>query len=76
MATKEKINVVLDRHTASLLKDFAKGDGVSVSREAQYLLRDALMEDMGLAYMVRERVRTFNKRKAISHRELKKRLGL
>jgi len=54
------------------LSRVAKRDGASLSLKARDLLRDALetYEDLALARIAEERERTFDRSRALSHREL------
>lgn len=79
MAAKNpRINMVLEKPLYKAVRDLAKHEGVSISQKARDLVRDALelLEDIGLDAMAEERMRTFNKKTAITHAEMRRRVGL
>jgi hypothetical protein len=71
-----RVNVVLDPKLYKDLKEMAEGDGISLSLKARELLMEAmeLHEDECWAKAAGERLRTFDRKKALTLGELKKRL--
>lgn len=67
-----RVNVVLERPLYEALARLARRDGTSLSLKARDLLRDALEthEDLALDQVARERERTFDRSRALSHREV------
>lgn len=73
MATKmPRLNVVLERPIYFAIVKMAKREGVSLSLKARDLIREALefCEDLYWAKQARMRERTFNRKKALSHRKV------
>lgn len=73
MPTKNpRINVVLEKPLYDSIKKIASKEGVSVSLKARDLLRDALEthEDLILDEIASEREKTFNRDKALTHKEI------
>lgn len=73
---RPRINVVLDSATYGAVKHLAAMNGHSLSEQAFDMLRQQaeLFEDIGSAAIAEDRVKRGGR--AISHRELKRRLGL
>lgn len=71
-AKNPRVNVVLERPLNEALRRVAKRDGASLSLKARDLLRDALetYEDLALGRVAEERERTFDRSRALSHREV------
>ena len=71
-AKNPRVNVVLERPLYEALSRVAKRDGASLSLKATDLLRDALEthEDLALGRIAEERARTFDRSRALSHREV------
>jgi hypothetical protein len=79
MPTKlPRLNVVLDAETDKYLGKLAKKEGVSKSRKARDLLREALelYEDRYWSRAAEERESTFDPKKALSLEEVRARLNL
>ncbi|OHB74337.1 MAG: hypothetical protein A2Z34_00365 [Planctomycetes bacterium RBG_16_59_8] len=73
-----RINMVVEPPLYGAIRRLARDEGISISRKARDLVRNALelVEDIGLDIMADERARTFDPKKAITHRQLLKRLGV
>ncbi|MBI2461034.1 MAG: antitoxin, RHH family protein [Candidatus Rokubacteria bacterium] len=71
-AKNPRVNVVLERPVYEALKRLAQREGTSLSLKARDLLRDALetYEDLALGVIAEERERTFDRSRALSHREV------
>jgi nitrate reductase assembly molybdenum cofactor insertion protein NarJ len=71
-ATNPRVNVVLERPLYEALRRLARREGASLSLKARDLLREALeqYEDIALARIAEERERTFDRSRALSHREV------
>ncbi|MBI4562051.1 MAG: antitoxin, RHH family protein [Candidatus Rokubacteria bacterium] len=71
-AKNPRVNVVLERPLYEALSRLARRDGTSLSLKARDLLRDALetYEDLVLNRIAKERERTFDRSRALSHREV------
>ena len=70
--TNPRVNVVLEKPLYSCLKKLAAKDGVSLSTKVRDLIREAL-EEYEDAYLVRvadERMKTFDRSKALTHRQV------
>jgi len=76
-AKNPRVNVVLERPLYEALSRLARRDGTSLSLKARDLLRDALetYEDLGLDQLAQERERTFDRSRALSHREVWQSVG-
>jgi len=73
MATKKpRVNVVLDRNTYKIIKDLSESEDISMSSTMRDLIKEALelREDVALAKFAEGREKTFNKAKALSHKEV------
>ena len=73
MSTKNpRINVVLDRPIYNAIKKLAHDDGVSLSYKVRDLVSMSLeyFEDVILTGIAEERERTFNRKKALTHRQV------
>jgi len=73
MATKKpRVNVVLDRSTYEIIKNLSEGEEISVSSAIRDLIKEALelREDIAIAKFAEKREKTFNKAKALSHKEV------
>jgi len=73
MATKNpRLNVVLEPPLYSVIKELAKKEGVSLSLKARDLMRQAIeyCEDAYWAEEAAKRERTFNKKAALSHKQI------
>lgn len=70
-ATNPRVNVVLEEPVYQGLRRWAKRDGVSLSLKVRDLVKDALEaeEDRALAQLAEERVRTRDRKKALTHAE-------
>jgi plasmid stability protein len=68
-ATNPRVNVVLEEPVYQGLRRWAKRDGVSLSLKVRDLVKDALEaeEDRALAQLAEDRVRTLDKKKALTH---------
>lgn len=71
-AKNPRVNVVLEPRLYEALSRLARRDGTSLSLKARDLLRDALevYEDLALGRLAEERERTFNRSRALSHRQV------
>lgn len=73
MSTKNpRLNVVLEPPLYLAIQNLAKKDGVSLSLKARDLIREALevYEDRYWLKKVNEREKTFDTKKALSHKEV------
>ena len=73
MATKNpRLNVVLEPSVYAALLNLAQKEGVSLSLKARDLIRQALeyCENIYWAKEADKRETTFNRKKAISHKEI------
>lgn len=73
MATKNpRLNVVLEPSLYSAIRHLARTEGISLSLKARDLIREALeyCEDAYWAKVVKNREKTFNKKSAVSHKEI------
>jgi hypothetical protein len=71
-AKNHRVNVVLEPPLYEALSRLARREGTSLSTKARDLLRDALEmhEDLALHRFAEERERTFDRSRALSHREV------
>lgn len=71
-AKNPRVNVVLEPPLYEALTRLARREGTSLSLKARDLLRDALEthEDLVLDRIAQERERTFDRSRALSHREV------
>lgn len=69
--TNPRVNVVLEKPLYETLRRAARRDGVSLSLKVRDLVRNALeaSEDVALGKLARERERSFDRAKALSHKE-------
>lgn len=73
MPTKNpRVNIVVEPPLYSVIQDLATSEGVSMSTIARDLIREAidLREDVALAAFADTRMKTFNKKKALSHEDV------
>jgi hypothetical protein len=72
-----RINVVLDPKVYDELKSMAEADGVSLSLKARDLLKEAMEihEDEYWAGVAEERLRSFDRKKALTPGRLKAKLS-
>ncbi len=73
MPTKNpRINVVIERSLYSLVHEIAKKQGVSMSTVIRDLVKEGLEshEDIALAQLAESREKTFDKSKALKHKEV------
>lgn len=77
-AKNPRVNMVLEAELYDMVRDLARRDRVSISQKARDLVRDALelLEDMVLDQIASERARKARPKDFITHKEVKKRLGL
>jgi predicted DNA-binding protein len=71
-AKNPRVNVVLEKPLYNALHDLAEDEGVSMSMLMRDLVKEALelREDRALAEIAAERVKGFDRRKALSHEEV------
>ena len=69
---KPRINIVVEPLLYSAMRDIATREGVSLSAIARDLIRESieLREDVALADFADARMKTFNRKKALSHDDL------
>jgi predicted DNA-binding protein len=73
MPTKNpRVNIVVEPPLYTAMQDLAEGEGVSLSTVARDLIREAidLREDVSLAALADRRTKTFDKKKALSHKDV------
>jgi len=73
MPTKNpRVNIVIEPPLYSVLHDLATSEGVSMSTIARDLIREAinLREDVALASFADTRMRTFDRKGALSHEDV------
>jgi hypothetical protein len=73
MPTKNpRINVVLERPLYNSIERLAERDGVSLSLKVRDLVKEALEteEDIVLSQLAETREKTFNRKKALKHKEV------
>lgn len=71
-AKNPRVNVVLERPVYDALGRLARRDGTTLSSKARDLLREALetYEDLGLAEIGEERLRSLNRSQLVSHADV------
>jgi len=72
MPTKNpRVNIVVEPPLYKVMHDLATSEGVSLSTIARDLIREAieLREDVALAAFADERIKTFDRKKVLSHDE-------
>ncbi len=71
-AKNPRVNVVLERPLYEALSRLARREGTSLSLKARDLLREALeaYEDLALDRIAEEREKSFDRSRALSHREV------
>jgi len=73
MPTKNpRVNIVVEPPLYSVLHDLAKSEGISMSTIARDLIREAidLREDVALAAFADTRMKTFDRKVALSHEDV------
>jgi hypothetical protein len=73
MPTKNpRVNIVVEPPLFSVIQDIAASEGVSMSTLARDLIREAidLREDVALAAFADTRMKTFDKKTALSHEDV------
>jgi len=73
MPTKNpRVNIVVEPPLYRVMHDLAISEGVSMSTIARDLIREAidLREDVGLAALADTRMKTFNRKVALSHKDV------
>jgi len=73
MPTKNpRVNIVVEPPLYSVLHDIATKEGVSMSTVARDLIREAieLREDVALAAFADKRMKTFDRKVALSHKDV------
>ena len=73
MPTKNpRVNIVVEPPLYSVMHDLATIEGVSMSTIARDLIREAidLREDVALAAFADTRMKTFDRTKALSHKDV------
>jgi len=72
MATKKpRVNVVLDKNIYNAVKDLSGSEDMSMSSTIRDLVKEALelREDIALSKFAEGREKTFDRSKALSHKE-------
>jgi len=71
-AKNPRVNIVVEPPLYSALHDLAVSEGVSMSTIARDLIREALnlREDVALAAFADTRMKTFNRKVALSHEDV------
>ncbi len=73
MPTKNpRVNIVVETPLYNIMHDLAASEGVSMSTIARDLIREAieLREDVALAAFADSRIKTFDRKKALSHEDV------
>jgi predicted DNA-binding protein len=73
MPTKNpRVNIVIEPPLYSTMRDLAISGGISMSTLARDLIREAieLREDVALAAFADKRMKTFNRKIALSHKDV------
>jgi len=73
MPTKNpRVNIVVEPPLYSVLHDLATSEGISLSTIARDLIREAidLREDVALAALADTRMKTFDRKVALSHEDV------
>ncbi|MBI4633824.1 MAG: antitoxin, RHH family protein [Deltaproteobacteria bacterium] len=73
MPTKNpRLNIVVEPPLYRAMQDFATSEGVSMSTVARDLIREAidLREDVALAALADTRIKTLDKKKALTHKDV------
>jgi len=73
MPTKNpRVNIVIEPPLYGAMRDLARNGGVSISSLARDLIREALelREDIALSALADDRMKTFNKKSALSHKDV------
>jgi predicted DNA-binding protein len=73
MPTKNpRVNIVVEPPLYSVMHDLATIEGVSMSSIARDLIREAidLREDVALAALADKRMKTFDRKVALSHKDV------
>lgn len=73
MPTKNpRVNIVVEPPLYGLMEDIATREGVSMSTIARDLIREAieLREDVALADLADARMKTLDRKKALSHKDV------
>ena len=71
-AKNPRVNIVVEPPIYGIMQDLAEHQGLSLSALAKVLITEALelREDAGLARFAEEREKTFDRRKALTHKEV------
>ncbi|MCE5265577.1 MAG: antitoxin, RHH family protein [Deltaproteobacteria bacterium] len=71
-AKNPRVNVVVEPPLFSAMREIAAREGVSMSTLARDLIREAieLREDVALADVAETRMRTFDRKTALSHEDV------
>jgi predicted DNA-binding protein len=73
MPTKNpRVNIVVEQPLYAVLQDLAASEGISMSTLARDLIREAIdiREDVSLAALADSRMKTFNRKKALPHKDV------
>ena len=73
MPTKNpRVNIVVEPPLYSIMNDLAASEGVSMSTIARDLIKEAvdLREDVALARFADSRMKTFDRKKSLSHKDV------
>ena len=71
-AKNPRVNIVVEPPLYSAMQDLATSEGVSMSTVARDLIREAidLREDVALATLADTRIKTFDKKEALTHEDV------
>lgn len=69
---KPRVNIVIEPRLYSAMQDLAVREGVSMSTIARDLIREVIdsREDTALAALADTRIKTFNKKEALTHEDV------
>ena len=73
MPTKNpRVKIVVEQSLYTVMQDLAASEGIPMSALARNLIREAIeiREDVSLAALADSRMKTFSRKKALSHKDV------